>query len=65
MRLGAATPAVGDVSDEEPEDDGALVVAGFASLTALRGVHEDTDPAMDDLVRHALAAIEAHVARVR
>jgi 5'-nucleotidase len=65
LRLGAATPSVGDVSDEEPEDDGALVVAGFASLTPLRGVHEDTDMAADDLLRRSLAAIEGHLASLR
>ncbi len=65
LRLGAATPEVGDVSDEEPEDDGALVVAGFASLTPLRGVHEDTDAGMDDLVRRALRSIESHLERTR
>lgn len=61
LRLGAATPEIGDTSDEEPEDDGALVNAGFASLTALRGVHEDTDNAMDDTMRSALLAIERHL----
>jgi 5'-nucleotidase len=65
LRLGAATPQLGDVSDEEPEDDGALVVAGFASLTALRGVHEDTDSNMDALMRSSLDAIERHLAAHR
>ncbi len=65
LRLGAATPQLGDVSDEEPEDDGALVVAGYASLTPLRGVHEDTDAGTDDLVRDYLAAIESHLNRHR
>ncbi len=61
LRLGAATPQLGDVSDEAPEDDGALVVAGYASLTPLRGVHEDTDSNMDDLMRSSLDAIERHL----
>jgi 5'-nucleotidase len=65
LRLGAASPQLDDVSDDEPEDDGALVVAGFASLTPLRGAHEDTNPAMDDLVRQALAAIDTHLEAVR
>ena len=65
LRLGSATPELGDVSDEEPEDDGALVAAGYASLTPLRGVHEDTDTNMDDLVRASLAAIEQHLAARR
>jgi 5'-nucleotidase len=61
LRLGAATPQVGDVSDEEPEDDGALVVAGFASLTPLRGVHEDTDALTDEVMRRSLAAVTSHL----
>jgi 5'-nucleotidase len=65
LRLGAATPQVGDVSDEEPEDDGALVVAGYASITPLSGAHEDTNTAMDDLVRRSVAAVSAHLERAR
>ena len=62
LRLGAATPTLGDVSDEAPEDDGALIAAGYASLTPLRGVHEDTDQSMDEIVRQSLAAITTHLA---
>lgn len=62
LRLGSAVPALGDVSDEEPDDDGALVAAGFASLTPLRSVHEDTDAGADDAIRAALDAIGAHLA---
>jgi 5'-nucleotidase len=62
LRLGAATPQLGDVSDEASDDDGALLAAGFASLTPLRGPHEDTDPAIDDTIRAALAAISDHLA---
>jgi len=36
LRLGAATPDIGDVSDEDADEDGALLVAGYASLTPLR-----------------------------
>jgi 5'-nucleotidase len=61
LRLGSAVPALGDVSDEEPEDDGALVAAGFASLTPLRSVHEDTDSGADDAMRAALEAISRHL----
>jgi hypothetical protein len=61
LNLGSAVPELGDVSDEEPDDDGALVAAGFASLTLLRGVHEDTDAGADELVRAALAAIDHHL----
>ena len=61
LRLGSAVPSLGDVSDEEPEDDGALVAAGFASLTPLRSVHEDTDTGADDTVRAALDAVSEHL----
>jgi len=61
LRFGAATPQLGDVSDEQADEDGALVVAGYASLTALRGVHEDTDSSTDDLMRLSLEAIETHL----
>jgi broad specificity polyphosphatase/5'/3'-nucleotidase SurE len=57
LTLGAAVPSLGDVGDEEPEDDGALVAAGFASLTPLVGVREDAGPDADDLVRQALARL--------
>jgi len=63
LRLGAATPQLGDVSDEDADDDGALLAAGFASLTPLRGPHEDTDPALDDTIAAALAAITSHLAQ--
>ena len=43
-------PELGDVSDEDADEDGALIVAGYASLTAIRGPHEDDDPALDGLL---------------
>lgn len=65
LRLGAATPELGDVSDEDADEDGALLVAGFASLTPLRGPHEDSDASLDDLMHSALAAIARHLEEVR
>jgi 5'-nucleotidase len=62
ITLGSAIPALGDVTDEEPDDDGALIAAGYATLTPLRGVHEDDDLGSDDAIRRALSAIEAHLA---
>ncbi|HEY1825297.1 MAG TPA: 5'/3'-nucleotidase SurE [Acidimicrobiales bacterium] len=56
LRLGAASPSLGDVSDEEPNDDGALVEAGYASLTPLHGPHEVTDPGLDAMMEKALEA---------
>jgi 5'-nucleotidase len=61
LRLGAATPELGDVSDEAADDDGALVAAGYASLTPLRGPHEDTNTALDDTLNLALGAITRHL----
>ena len=61
LRFGAATPDLGDVSDEEPDDDGALIAAGYASLTPLRSVTEETSAHIDDLVRNSLSAIAAHL----
>jgi 5'-nucleotidase len=42
--LGTAVPSLGDTSDEDPSDDGAVIAAGYASLTMLRGVGEDDRP---------------------
>lgn len=61
LRLGSASPELGDVSDESPDEDGALIAAGYASLTPLRGPHEDTDTALDDTMHAALAAISRHL----
>ncbi len=65
LRLGAATPELGDVSDEDADEDGALLVAGYASLTPIRGPHEDVDPAASGLMDKALAAITRHLERSR
>jgi 5'-nucleotidase len=61
LRLGAATPQLGDVSDEAADEDGALLVAGYASLTPLRGPQEDTDIGLHDTMAAALAATERHL----
>jgi 5'-nucleotidase len=58
LRLGAATPELGDVSDEDADEDGALLAAGYASLTPLKGPHEDSDIALDDVMHAALHKIE-------
>lgn len=57
LQLGAAVPQLGDVSDEDDLDDGALVARGWASLTPIVGVRPDTSPAADDVARAALAAL--------
>ncbi len=65
LRLGAATPEVGDVSDEAADEDGALLTNGYASLTALKGPHEDADVALDTLMYSALATIQRHLETLR
>src|ERR1700677_864722 len=57
LRQGAASPELGDVSDENADDDGALLAAGYASLTPLRGPHEVEDVGLDDLMEKALDAM--------
>ena len=65
LRVGAASPQLGDVSDEDADEDGALLAAGYASLTPLHGPHEDVDPAGDALLSRTLAAISTHLERLR
>jgi 5'-nucleotidase len=57
LRLGAASPELGDVSDENADDDGALLAAGYASLTPIQGPREVNDPALDDVMEKALDAM--------
>ncbi|HXR55007.1 MAG TPA: 5'/3'-nucleotidase SurE [Acidimicrobiales bacterium] len=52
--LGTAIPSLGDTSGEDPSDDAALVAAGYASLTALRGVAEDHRPEIQAVVERAV-----------
>ncbi len=65
LRLGAATPELGDVSDEDADEDGALLAAGYASLTPLKGPHEDSDTALDSLMHSALGKITRHLELLR
>ena len=61
LRLGCRHARAGDVSDEDADEDGALLAAGYASITPVRGPHEDTDPALDGVIHSALAAIDRHL----
>jgi 5'-nucleotidase len=61
LLVGAASPEVGDVSDEDEGDDGALLVAGYASLTPIVGPHENTDSALDGVIHTALSVITRHL----
>jgi 5'-nucleotidase len=54
VELGTAVPSLGDTSGEDPSDDAALVGAGYASLSALRGVREDDRPAIQAIVQRAV-----------
>jgi 5'-nucleotidase len=65
LRVGAASPTVGDVSDEAPDDDGALIAAGYASLTAIRGPHEDEAFATTEFMNAAVDVIERHLEKLR
>lgn len=55
LKLGAAVPQLGDLGERDPDEDAALVAAGFASLTPLLGVREANGAEMDGVVRDALA----------
>jgi 5'-nucleotidase len=62
--LGAAVPSLGEVGPtEDPEDDAALIAAGFASLTPLVGVREDTAPDADEVVSAALGRLHQILGR--
>lgn len=65
LRIGAASPELGDVSDEDADEDGALIVAGYASLTPLRGPHEDDSSLTSELMDKALDAISRHLEKQR
>ncbi len=55
LTLGTAIPSLGTLEPtEDPEDDAALIAAGFAALTPLVGVREHTAPSSDEVVRAAL-----------
>lgn len=59
LTLGAAIPTLGRSEEgEDSEDDAALVAAGYASLTPIVGVREDSAPDADEVVRAALT--QAH-----
>jgi 5'-nucleotidase len=64
LTLGAAVPTLGTVdADEDPEDDAVLVAAGYASLTPIVGVREDSGQDADEVVRAALTQAQRALAR--
>ena len=50
LHLGTSIPELGDVSDERPDDDGALIAAGYASVSAVRTISESTEQGVDELL---------------
>lgn len=63
--VGAASPSIGDVSDEDASDDGALVESGYAALTALQGPRENADLGLDGILRAAVARMTGHLETLR
>ncbi len=64
LTLGTAIPTLGRAEEsEDPEDDAALVAAGYAAITPIVGVREDTDPDSDELVRSALSRVHRLLGR--
>jgi 5'-nucleotidase len=62
--LGTAIPSLGEVGPtEDPEDDAALIAAGFASITPIVGVREDISPDSDEIVRAALTRMHRLLGR--
>lgn len=64
LTLGSAIPTLGRLADsEDPEDDAALIAAGYAAITPLVGVREDTAQDSDEVVRAALATVHLLLGR--
>ncbi len=61
LRLGAAVPSLGTLEGVETDDDAALIAKGYATLTALLGVHQNTTPNATALVTHSLDALNSVV----
>jgi len=62
LRLGAATPTLGDVSDEMADEDGALIAAGYASLTPIVGPREFFDEEVAAVMASTLRHADEHLA---
>jgi 5'-nucleotidase len=57
LTVGSPFPRSGDVGLADPSEDAALVAAGYAALTALRGPRADDDAALLGLLDAGLAAV--------
>jgi broad specificity polyphosphatase/5'/3'-nucleotidase SurE len=62
LRFGAATPQLGDVSDEMADEDGALIAAGYASLTPIVGPREFFDEEVAAVMASTLRHADEHLA---
>jgi len=59
LNFGAASPELGDVSDEVSNvDDGALIAQGYVSITQLHTIHDIADPEAEAPVHSGLSAVE-------
>lgn len=64
LTLGTAIPTLGRADEsEDPEDDAALVAAGYAAITPIVGVREDTAQDSDEVVRAALSTLHRLLGR--
>jgi 5'-nucleotidase len=63
--MGAASPTIGDVSNEESGDDGALVESGYGALTALQGPRDNSDLGLTALLDAAVTRMSAHLETLR
>lgn len=64
VKIGSSVPPPEEIGAGPPEDDSQLVGAGWASLTPLRGAHEDTDDAAVVAADRALDAGAGALARL-
>lgn len=65
LARGSAIPSLGpeEGGRPAPDDDAALIAAGYATLTPIAGVHEDPAPSAGETVDSALEALRALLGR--
>lgn len=57
IHLGTSIPELGDVGDERPDDDGALVAAGFASISTIQTISENSDQSVQALLDNSIGRV--------
>jgi 5'-nucleotidase len=65
LEFGSAIPSLGHLDNDDPDDDGALVGSGYATLSALHGVREATETSAEVLVTDAVASMEKELLKDR